>query len=247
MSRPTDYVFLHGGGQGSWVWEGVIAALHTQTGGAFGRALALDVPGCGTKRGRDTAGLGPDEVAAELLADIEAAGFSDALLVGHSQAGTILPRMLERRPGLFRRAVYVSCVGPLPGQTVLGFRATMPRRPDEPVWAKPGEAYTRDVYRRLFCNDMSPAEAEAFLDHLGADGWPARTMEVSDWPYAHLGEPPGTYVLCLQDATLLPDWQEIFAERFKVERRVSIDAGHQVMNTRPHALAEVLRLEAELK
>lgn len=38
--------------------------------------------------------------------------------------------------------------------------------------------------------------------------------------------------------------QEIFAERLGAGRRVRIDAGRQVMNTRPHALAEVLRHEA---
>ena len=39
-------------------------------------------------------------------------------------------------------------------------------------------------------------------------------------------------------------WQEIFAERLRVERRIRIDCAHQAMNTRPHALAEILRLEA---
>jgi hypothetical protein len=42
-------------------------------------------------------------------------------------------------------------------------------------------------------------------------------------------------------------WQTKFAERLKVDRIVCIDAGHQVMNTRPHALAEILRHEANLR
>ena len=41
MNAGIDYAFLHGGGQGSWVWEQTIAALECQTNGAFGRALAL--------------------------------------------------------------------------------------------------------------------------------------------------------------------------------------------------------------
>ena len=36
-----------------------------------------------------------------------------------------------------------------------------------------------------------------------------------------------------------------FADRFRAHRRVSLDAGHQAMVTRPEALAHILRLEAE--
>ena len=49
----TDFAFLHGGGQGSWVWDDAIAGINAQSGGTA-RCLALDAPGCGTKRDRDT-------------------------------------------------------------------------------------------------------------------------------------------------------------------------------------------------
>jgi pimeloyl-ACP methyl ester carboxylesterase len=242
MSRPTDYVFLHGGAQGSWVWADTIQALSTQTEGRFGRALALDVPGCGSKRGRATDGLGPDEVAAELMGDIEVAGLRDIVLVGHSQAGTMLPLMLALDNSRFRRAVYVSAAAPLSGQTVFSWRETMPKGPNDPPEFRAQPAFS-DM-RDLFCNDMGPEQAEAFMGRLGQDAWPARTMQVFDWRYDHLGEVPASYVLCLRDAALTLAWQEIFAERLCAQRLVRIDAGHQVMNTRPHALAEALRLEA---
>lgn len=73
----TDYAFLHGGGQGSWVWQQVIDALSLQTQSAYGRALALDVPGCGLKRGRPTEGVTLEDVARELVADIEDARMRD--------------------------------------------------------------------------------------------------------------------------------------------------------------------------
>jgi pimeloyl-ACP methyl ester carboxylesterase len=92
---------------------------------------------------------------------------------------------------------------------------------------------------------MNPAETSAFLGKLGQDRWPAQTMSASDWSYDHLRTVPSTYVMCLQDRILPPPWQETFATRLQVQRAVRIDAGHQVMNTRPHALAEVLRYEAQ--
>lgn len=43
----VDIAFVHGGGQGSWVWDDTLAALDLQAGNAFGRVVALDAPGCG--------------------------------------------------------------------------------------------------------------------------------------------------------------------------------------------------------
>ena len=62
----ADFAFLHGGGQGSWVWDETIAALHRQSGGVH-RAMALDAPGCGVKMNTRPQGL------AELLL-VEAEG-----------------------------------------------------------------------------------------------------------------------------------------------------------------------------
>jgi pimeloyl-ACP methyl ester carboxylesterase len=245
MSAPVDYAFLHGATQGGWVWADTIAALDRQTGGAYGRALALDAPGCGEKRGRATEGLGPDEIAAELVGEIEAAGLRDVVLVGHSMAGVVLPRMLELKPELFRRAIYVSCIAPLPGLKVVEWRSEVragTAAEDPPPWEAPSDQ--RQLMRTIFCNDMSREQADDFMGKLGPDDWPEKVMQVSDWRYDALGRPPATYVICLQDLAVTADWQDYFADRLKAGRRVRIDAAHQVMVTRPHALAEILRLEA---
>ncbi|MGB8365796.1 MAG: alpha/beta fold hydrolase [Rhizomicrobium sp.] len=68
----TNFVFMHGGGQGSWVWEPTIAAMGQQSVGKFGRSLALDAPGCGAKRERDTSKTSFEDIVNELISDIEA-------------------------------------------------------------------------------------------------------------------------------------------------------------------------------
>jgi pimeloyl-ACP methyl ester carboxylesterase len=242
---PANFVFLHGGGQGSWVWEETIQALNRQAGSGSYQALLLDIPGCGRKRDRVTGDLGVQQVVAELVDEIERSGLRDIVLVGHSQAGTVLPLLIEARPALFRRSVFVSCLAPLAGQTGLEWIAAMPAADSAlTTLTSPTDAPGR--YQAMFCNDMSPAETQIFLDKLQKDAWPASFYQTSPWRYDHLGVAPASYVLCLRDATLPPSWQETFAERFKARRVVRIDAGHQVMNTRPHALAEMLRIEAGL-
>jgi pimeloyl-ACP methyl ester carboxylesterase len=247
MQARANYVFLHGGGQAGWVWDETIQALDQQTGGRFGRAFALDAPGCGKKRERNTAALDVDDVVTELLADISGSGLKDIILVGHSQAGTILPRLVEKRPDLFRRLVYVSCIAPLPGQSIMQQMGSGAHgaRNDEVGWPfDPATVDPSQRFRLMFCKDMNDTETSGFLAKLGKDTWPAQTMAATDWRYDALGRIPSTYVVCLRDGILPVLWQEKFAARLKAERRISIDAGHQVMNTRPQALAEAIRIDA---
>lgn len=246
MAREAHFAFLHGGGQGGWVWDETIAAMRAQSGGAH-RYLALDVPGCGAKRGRDTADIGFDAIVDELVADVQAAGLRDVVLVGHSQAGTVMPRMAQADPGLFRQVIHVSTIAPDPGADVIEMSA---RR----MTADRSDAVNRSFFDEAmpaaerfglkFCNDMAPGQAAAFLAKLGADNWPRSSYEVSDWDYATPPAGPVSYVLCLRDAVLTLPWQERFAERLGATSLLRIDAGHQAMNSRPQGLAEILLAQA---
>lgn len=235
----TDFVFLHGGGQGGWVWDETIAALNQQAGEAV-RCLALDGPGCGAKRGRDTSAITFAQINAELVDDIVASGFEDVVLVGHSQAGTHLPVLADLRPDLFRKLVFVSCIAPDPGLTVIEMTGERMHGGQHPF--NDQSLSMRERYRLMFCNDMT--DAEPFLAKLGPDNWPRSCYTQTEWHYDHLADLPVSYVLCLQDAILPLEWQERFAQRVHANATPRIDAGHQVMNTRPQALAEVLLAEA---
>ena len=237
-----NFGFVHGGAQGGWVWAETIAALDLQTNGAS-VALALDAPGCGAKRGAPTDGVTLSDVARELIADIERAQMRDVILVGHSQGGQAIAFMLALRPDLFSRVVYVSCSIPLPGQTVLEMmgRGAHGSNPDEVGWS-PERLESGETSSAVLDADLSAA----FEAHAGGDMWPMATYAETKWETDHLGAVPSTFVICLRDTMLPVAWQERFAQRFKAERLVRIDAGHQAMNTRPQALAEVLRYEASL-
>jgi len=248
VSSQLDYAFLHGGGQGGWVWRETIAALERQAGGNIGRLVALDAPGCGEKRERRTDDLSIEEVARELTAELESKAMRNAILVGHSQAGQAMILMVKERPDLFRRLVYVSCSAPLPGQTVQEMIGSGLHGANSAEVGWPIDPKTSSVAQRnslMFCNDMHEPGKSQFLAKLGKDMWPLKTYRYTAWTYDHLGLVPATFVVCLKDLSLPPRWQEIFASRLKARKIVRIDAGHQVMNTRPEALAEILRYEAD--
>ncbi|MET0239038.1 MAG: alpha/beta hydrolase [Sphingobium sp.] len=237
MPDIINFAFLHGGGQGAWIWHETIAALKAQ-GGERVRAVAFDMPGCGAKRDADVSGLSVRDAAAVFIADLANSGLTDIILVGHSNAGTILPLVAAQRPDLIRRYVYLSCIAPPPGQSVLDVMRQ--GRPDAQQSSISG-----GKLHDMFCNDMDPAYAEAFMGKLHSDHWPTpAVLPETDWVYDHLADKATSYIVCMKDRALLPDWQEVFAARLHAQRRVYLDAGHQAMNTRPHGLAEILLVEA---
>ncbi|MFI5510432.1 alpha/beta fold hydrolase [Mycobacterium sp. NPDC051804] len=244
---PNNLVFVHGGGQGAWVWDQTIAALVALSEDV--RYLALDVPGCGTKRDRDTASLDMGDIARELVAEIAESGMQSIVLVGHSQAGMLMPRMVECASATFERLVYVTCSAPPPGTSIMQLigEGVQGERDDCVGWALDEKTTPMiELFREMFCTGMSADEQEAFLSKLLHDSWPPKTYTQADWRYEHLIAQPASYVVCGRDKSLPPDWQQRFAAQLGVERILHIDAGHQVMNTHPELLAELLLAECGL-
>lgn len=232
------FVFLHGGGQGSWVWDRVIALLEQ----AGHECLALDVPGCGQKRNRDTSGISVPDLIDELLGDIERAGFEDAIMVGHSQGGNVMPMLAEKRPDLFRHLVYLSCSLPLPGQTVMEMIGTSlhGQNPNEVGWpVNPKEGSDAERWHLMFCADMDEELLAEFRSKSGGQQWPPSSYAWRDWEYPQAAA-PSTYILCERDRALPAEWQERFAARLHCDETIRMDCDHQGMLTRPGELAEVL-------
>jgi pimeloyl-ACP methyl ester carboxylesterase len=50
-------------------------------------------------------------------------------------------------------------------------------------------------------------------------------------------------VIALRDRILTPPWQERFAARLGASTITRVDAGHQLLQTRPQAVAEILLAE----
>ena len=123
-----------------------------------------------------------------------------------------------------------------------GLRGSNPNEVGSPLDSATSSIAER--FTAMFCNDMGPGQTRSFLDKLGQDMWPLQTYSERDWNYDRADIVPATFVVCLKDMSLPVAWQEEFARRLRAERLVRIDAGHQVMNARPHALAEILRVEA---
>jgi pimeloyl-ACP methyl ester carboxylesterase len=196
-------------------------------------ALALDLPGRAGRPG-DLEKLTVADFAASVVEEIESAGLSRAILVGHSMAGITMPRVLERVPGRIAHAVFVSCVVPREGQSLLDALA-LPEaeRPRSPSLLGEEQA------RAMFCSDMDEAKARFVLDRLCPEAVGPMSEPAS---LAGLRGPvPRSYVKLLRDEALAPALQDEFARNAGPGCAVhELDAGHDAMISRPRELAEIL-------
>src|SRR5690606_29038945 len=171
-----DLVLLHGGQHGSWCWKLLIDALVKS--GWTGRALALDVPGCGQKRHRETGSIGIDDIAHELNAEVLESKLKSPVLLGHSQAGILLPRMVTFAPSLYSEVVFLTTAAPKEGQTLARMMGTSLHWQDPHSVGYPLDIATssrEEISRALFGPGVDSSTLEWLLAESSLDNWPEKT------------------------------------------------------------------------
>lgn len=239
----ADLILLHGGNHGSWCWAPLLEELAKDK-ARFERIITLDMPGCGSKRGRDNAHLTLAAVVQELNDDLRTAGVSQGILLGHSIAGILLPMMAVEDPTLYSQLIYLATSLPAEGQTVMellgtGLHGEDPDHvgyPIDPVTSSP-EALSS----AMFGQDLSEAQLRWLLSEVAQDSTPLAVAMEPAKRAGYAGLLPSTFILTLRDNILPPRWQRRFAERAGAGRIIEIDTPHEPFVSHPALLADVLR------
>ncbi len=255
----ASYVLVHGGAHGAWCWEPLLERLRAIDG--VGSALAVDLPpkeARGVRVDPDVplppslATVGLDDFAESVIADVDAAGLDCFVLVGHSMGGLTVAEVARRIPKRVATLVFVSCIVPPEGGSVID---TVPEELREPVResvarAKEGElaagpatGLDEATVRWMFCNDMDEEQAQLVLAHCGAEA-----PSAFDDTVTRAGIPrelPKVYVRLGRDQALSPDFQDVQIANLRASpggdlRVVELDTGHDVMISAPGDLASVL-------
>lgn len=235
MTGPRrGYVLIHGAHHDSRIWARVIPLLDLP-------ALSVDLPGRSDPS--HLHGLTVEDCAEEVLSQIRAAAFEQAIVVGHSLGGTVAYSLAAHAPERVIALVGVAAVFPPPGQSALsmwppGFR-WLPRmllslRPGGV--SAPITMGARQAIRRL-ANDLDEDDTRWLLNLLGPE-----TSGLTASPVASAELDPATlrrYVLCRQDTALKPSRQRRQAQMIGAEI-IEIDTGHDPMISSPTTLAKVL-------
>jgi pimeloyl-ACP methyl ester carboxylesterase len=245
----TPLVLVHGGAHGAWCWEPTLPYL-------AGPVLAVDLPPKSIRGVPSPDPLPPDvatttldDFARSAIADIDAAGFEQFVLVGHSMGGLTIAEVARRMPERVSHLVFVSCMVPPEGGLV--FEGVPAGSKDAASAAGLGEGRAperttgleRDVTTTMFCNDMDEAQTQFVLEHTGVEAFGVFAERVS-----RRGIPPDlpkTYVRLLRDQALTPSDQDAAIAALRTSpggtvHVVELDTGHDVMISAPDQLAGVL-------
>lgn len=239
----ADLILLHGGNHGSWCWAPLLDEMAKDK-ARFERIITLDMPGCGSKRGRDNSRLSLAAVVEELNDDLRSAGVRQGILLGHSISGILLPMMAVEDPSLYSQLIYLATSLPAEGQTIMqllgtGLHGEDPKHvgyPIDPVTNSP-EALSA----AMFGQDLSETQLTWLLGEVAQDSTPPAVALEPATRAGYAGLLPATYIITLRDNILPPPWQRRFAERAGAERILEIDTPHEPFVSHSALLAEVLR------
>jgi pimeloyl-ACP methyl ester carboxylesterase len=227
----TPIVLVHGGGLDGRCWDPLLPHLD-------GPAIAVDLPGRGAHPA-PLATVGLADCAASVVADIDAAGFDEVVLVGHSLAGCSMPGVIGLLGDRVRHAVFVACTVPEDGRSA--FDTLDPAIQDLIRSAGDIEAMAMDaaIAKLVFGDDLTEEQFAWCAERMVPEAPLLTTDPVDLTPFR--SDMPRTWIRTLQDRILPADKQRQCAENVGDCTVVDIDAGHMCMVSQPEQLAEMLR------
>ena len=227
------FVLVHGAGFGANCWDRLLPLLDRP-------AIAVDLPGRGSRAGVDLASVTLDDCARAILDDVAAtagADQNDLVLVGHSFAGVSVPRVMAELAPRLRHVVFLSAVVPPDRTAVLD--QIDPAVRELVRAAINGGIYSqgREGAQAMLCNDMDAEQTDWTLDRI-VDDSAALLTEIVDLSGLS-ADVPRTYVRLTEDHCYPPDLQEPSAARVGGDVQY-LDTGHMAMVSAPEQVAKLL-------
>jgi len=205
-------------------------------------SIAVDLPGRGAHPA-DLRSVTFADCAESVQADIDAAGYDDVVLAGHSLAGCSMPSMIGLLGDRVRHAVFIACTVPETGKSAFD---TLD--PEVQAMARAGTEAAGDVEPRtmdgelaklVLGNDLTDEQFEFCLERLSPEAPGLSDSPVDLAPLRP--DLPSTWVCTLQDMIVAADKQRRFAKNVGPNCEVvDLDAGHMCMVGQPERTAEIL-------
>jgi pimeloyl-ACP methyl ester carboxylesterase len=224
-----QFVLVHGGLGGAWVWEDVLPRLKWP-------AVAVDLPGHGSCPG-ELRSLTLAQCSQSVVAALPAVG--KCILVGHSLGAGVVLRAAEACPDRIAHIVCVSGTVPRPGHsTVASFPAPMRWVFRAALWFGGDFAIGARLASLFLLNGVPEAKQNRVCRRLGRES-KSLVLEPLQWS----GKPsaPCTYVGCLRDRLIWPRVQTRMAANLgHAVSRATLDACHFAMIEQPEEVARTL-------
>lgn len=232
----STYVLVHGALHGAWCWYRVVPLLER----AGHTVIVPDLPGHGLDR-RVIDAVSLELYLAKLRAILDEQD-EPVVLVGHSMGGGVAHHAAMRRPEKVRHRVLLSALVAGTGQSMMERMQTdtdslLPQSLD--FASDPRQVTVRsELLRECFygdCSDEDVTLARLLLVPQSVEPLMAAPRTVGD--VSHI---PGTYIRCMDDHVLSPEFQTATAKLAGCSRVIDIPRSHSPFFSAPAELAHHL-------
>ena len=246
----TDYLLVHGAGQGSWAWGkvwGLMTApeehpprLHKQR--RANRVLTIDLPGHGPDVAGDTAAVRLEECVDAIVQAVDREQLRDVVLVGHGISAGIVLLAADSMPSPPKRVAIVGGIVPEESRPLIsgctgrisgGFKMLSSLS----SLSRKELRFPYPFIGRYLCNTMSAMDVVQILGFFGP--LPTRLLNSrlsleGDFPA------PLSCIVLTQDKLVSAQAQRRTAERLNCDEVVEIESCHMGAWQHPRELADAL-------
>ncbi len=217
------FCLVHGSTQSASCWDLLIPKLEQRGHDVVRMNLPTNEPAASATRYADA-------IAAAIPADR-----GDVVVVAHSASGLFLPLV----PGKCRvqRLVFLAAVIPQIGRSLLDQMNDDPQMLN-PGWIGKDPTKDQQIALHFLFHDCSPEVSKWALSTMSlmyARQAMIETCPLNVWPPV-----PSSYILCLDDRTIQPEWSRRAARERLGAAAIELPGGHCPYVSRPGELAEVL-------
>ena len=232
----STFVLVHGGGHGGWCWQRLAKELRSRGHEVWTPTLT----GFGERRHLDSDAVTFQTFVTDIVSVLEYEDLHDVVLVGHSMGGVIVPRVAEVAAPRLRAVVWMAAVVLNDDETLLEAVPQTPEIARAVVIQDDGSVRTDP---KLMIEALLPegtAQERAWVLARHRPYPPMALVEPGRLTaFKALGLQAG-YVLATLDRAVAPERARAFSGRLPGARCAEVEAGHDLMITRPKETADAL-------
>lgn len=230
------FALLHGSWHGAWCWD----ELSYELLGSGYESIAVDMP-------NDVPGATFEDCSEEAAYMIEqVAGDRDVIVVAHSRAANIAPRLsgsfaikhLVYLCGSFEQTTLDPVLDNAPSSMAIPEKYTkaMQAAYESDEWGMSHFDYKDALH--FFFHDCDPEVQHAAASQLRRQYRSTKEDPLESWPNREVI--PQTYIMATEDRVISPEWSAYVARYLLDIPLVTINSGHSPFYSRPKELSSLL-------
>jgi len=230
----ATFVLVHGGGHGGWCYGRLSPLLRT----AGHTVLAPTLTGLGERKHLLRPGIDLDTHITDVVNMLEYEDLTDVILAGHSYGGMVITGVADRAAPRIGHLVFLDAAHPKNGESLADIAAPMMAMARNEMRVVDGvELVLWPDSQAVAHYGVTDAADFAWLkSKLTPHPWKCFTQKLLLTNETAVGRIPRTNICCTAGLQA-PGYRE---EMQKAERFFEIDTGHDLMITRPRAVADML-------